>query len=177
MPLQTNEELLVVRLNAASGKTPERPTWSALKKQAEINLLEAQEILQACEDKNLNDLRDAIADNRVTNYGFGAIADLPYQDDFLLVVGSLYSRFHKEADRAIVSQQFFSGYGLRTKIVRSEVEGTVYYAVVVDGAQTLDRGIYKPGSEYYPDGKFLKGVDTVFPDFSKNPTAVVVLDE
>lgn len=107
----------VDRINAIAGRSVNYNNWENMKAQAYINLQEAQEIVKACEERNLYKLRDSIGDNRVTLFGFGSICDLPINDDFDKIIEALHSRFDSTPELAKESRELWESRGLEVDTI------------------------------------------------------------
>lgn len=166
----------VNRINQIAGRSHPFNDWGNMKAQASINLEEAKEILVACEEQDFYKLRDSLADNRVTLFGFYAMCDLPLDDDFDEVVKCLYSRFDLTEELFEQTKAHWETKGLKVSchrtafmnpITDAEPEpsetSTTYWVAVSAEDQWL-------GENFYPKGKFLKSKFFKEPVFSDWPS-------
>ncbi len=122
--------------------------WTRVLKQTQIMFEEAKETLEkGAEAKNMQEVRDGIADVLVTILGLAHIAGIPAEEDMDAVLESNLSKICKDIDSVMVTRAKYLDLGLRTYMEPSTAGG---YVVKVDGDQKDN------GGKFFPDGKFLK---------------------
>lgn len=146
----------VTQVNAIAGKTGQS-TWQAAEQQLKVIAGEYDEVVEAIAERNLDKLRDGIADLLVTAYGMGSVLGYNVDDDMVSVTSSLMTRFDVTRGDAELTKQKYLDMGVETDIRTTRFCGTEttnakeYYVTV----STKDQVNAKTG-EHIPAGKFLK---------------------
>ena len=159
---------LVQILNAAAGNKPstKETLESDLMRQTNIDLSECLELIEAVVTGDIPELRDALADKRVTLNGFATYLPFSLSDDFDATMEGLFTRFDSTIENAKLTQEKYAKLGVPTTISATDVydkEGVsisgLYYANVVAEDTKGENG------EFFPKGKFVKSVNFRTPSF------------
>lgn len=146
----------VTNINYIAGKT-NQSTWQAAEQQLKVIAGEYDEVVEAIAERNLDKLRDGIADLLVTAYGMGSVLGYNVDDDMASVTSSLMTRFDATQGDAELTKQKYLDVGIETHIRTTRFPETqlenerVYYVTI----SSKDQVNQKTG-EHIPAGKFLK---------------------
>lgn len=146
----------VTHINHIAGKTGQS-NWQAAEQQLKVIAGEYDEVCEAIAERNLDKLRDGIADLLVTAYGMGSVLGYNVDDDMVSVTSSLMTRFDATSGDAELTKQKYLDVGVETHIRTTRFPATettderVYYVTV----SSKDQVNSKTG-ERIPAGKFLK---------------------
>lgn len=144
--------------NAATGN------WSDAEKQLKLIQEEMSELVEGVENKNIQEVRDAIADVLVTTYGMAHRMGIDADADMVVVDASNMSKFDTSYCDALQSQTKYTDMGVETEIFPTTVE--------IDGREQ-DLYIIKSSREQLfngktiPKGKFLKSDNFFEPDLTE----------
>lgn len=156
----------VVRLNLIAGNGG-NAGWPAIKKQFKLIDLEHEELRKAIDEGDLTAIRDAAADVLVTTHGLFHRMGADGEADFNAVTDALMSRFDLDLINAAATKEKYLAIGVLTNIRQVNYEGVDYYVTISATNQTGTDG------ENYPEGKWLKSVNTVSPTFAPLPAEVI----
>lgn len=153
-------------LNYIAGNHPVAD-WAAIERQLKLIDLEFNELRRAVAERNIEQIRDGIADVIVTAGGLGHRMGISTENDLAEVVDCLYTRFDiTPADQLLTAAKYLS----------LGVETYCHAASVVVGGISKDYYVTKvahncvgTNGEAYPAHKWLKSIRTVSPTF-KGPT-------
>lgn len=146
----------VTNINHIAGKTGQS-TWQAAEQQLKVIAGEYDEVVEAIAERNLDKLRDGIADLLVTAYGMGSVLGYNVDDDMISVTASLMTRFDATSGDAELTKQKYLDWGVETHIRTTRFPATetsnelVYYVTVSSKDQ-----VNQVTGEHIPAGKFLK---------------------
>ncbi len=154
-PIQSNFRKTAVTNIIASNLA--NASWEQLDAQLDLIQSELNETRAALKERNLNEMRDGVADMLVTVYGMGHRADFPVDEDYHLVDQANRAKFDTTLEDAVKTQQKYADLGVTTKIHEGQnlETGATHYVVKVEGNQ----------GEKYPHGKYLKSYKWAEPVF------------
>lgn len=148
---QTNFQS-VSQINEIAGKTAHSSKgWVSADQQLKIIAGEYDEVVEAVVERNIDKLRDGIADLLVTAYGMGSVLGFDVDKDMKAVTDSLYTRFDISGEDAAKTQQKYLDVGVATDVITTVIGDKRYYATI----SAIDQTNCKTG-EFLPRGKFLK---------------------
>lgn len=147
-PATPYEQVAVI--NTIAGNIPEA-NWDNLRRQFKIFFSEVVELARAFDEKDINGMRDAIADITVTNCGFPFFLNCDGGQDFLHVANSLLTRFDSSYEDAVLTAIKYKDRGVKTTFRETVYDGVSYWATVVAEESTDN-----VTGETLPVGKFLK---------------------
>jgi NTP pyrophosphatase (non-canonical NTP hydrolase) len=124
--------------------------WEKLHNQAQLVKEELEELFQAIEDKNMTQVRDAVADISVTNLGVPHLAGFDCESDMLEVFDSNLSKVSSNMENALKTQEFYSSKGVKTYISPCPT----FDGFIVKVSET----VVGLDNKKYPKDKFLKCV-------------------
>lgn len=158
----------VLIVNAAAGNTTPTPEEfeNQIMRQTRIDLLESLEFLDAVIKGDASELRDGLADKRITLGGFSNILPISLSDDFENACDNQFTRFDKDYEKALKTQEKYAAIGVVTEIHRNLV-GTgngvlTFFANIVVEDATGTNG------EFYPKGKFVKSINYTKDQFKEH---------
>lgn len=157
----------VAMINAFAGNVQATPETfeSNMMRQTKIDLLECLELLAGVVTGDMSEIRDALADKRVTLCGFTGVLPVDLEDDFTKTVESLYSRFDSNIADAIKTHQKYEAMGVKTYISESIITGselTRYANKVLEDCVSIK-------GETFSKGKFVKSVNYKDHQFTDTP--------
>jgi NTP pyrophosphatase (non-canonical NTP hydrolase) len=143
----------VTHINRIASKA-DRPTWQAAEQQLKVIAGEYDEVVEAIAERNLDKLRDGIADLLVTAYGMGSVLGFNADDDMVSVTTSLMTRFDTTKGDAELTKQKYLEYGVETHICvtmfpATETENVLAYYVTVSSKDQVNQVT----GEHIPAGK------------------------
>lgn len=166
--MKTNFELVAL-LNNCAGNIID-PSWEVADKQMKIVQLEYDELVDGVKTKDLDKVRDGIADVLVTVYGLAHRLGLDADDDFLTVVNSLYnslySRFDTTEEGAMLTHEKYAKIGVDTYYIATISDNVKRYITRVKVDCVGSDG------ETYPKDKWLKSYKFTQPLFQTLPKSV-----
>ena len=151
-------------INRIAGKIPEKPTWQHAEQQLKVIRSEFNEIVKAIEERNMDKLRDAIADVCVTAYGMGSIIGFDVDDDYGKVINSLFTRFDETEEDARLTSEKYKQLGVLTYTQRTEVDGRVWFATKSTEDQVGNDGDDYPRDKFVKSHKFHQPILTIMPE-------------
>ena len=150
----------VSELNRLIGNTicdPVDPDWAALAAQLSLIQEEFQELVDAIQQCDFTEVRDAVADVLVTTYGLAYRAGIDADADMDEVHASNMSKFCKTREEAIHTAHKYEKLGVMCSY-RQPATGIT--AVVSAQDQTGKDG------KFYPAGKLLKSINVKEPNLT-----------
>lgn len=151
-------------INGAAGNS--QPTDEKLEtevmRQTQIDTLECLELLDAVVTGDFSELRDALADKRVTLNGFATILPFSLSDDYEKVIQWLFTRFDSSLDDAIRTHEKYKAIGVTTYIEKNTIKGLTYAGSNTPKEYHVNKvkeTVTGTDGEIYPKGKFLKSIN------------------
>lgn len=150
----------VLLINAAAGNKPPQADGFELQvmRQTKIDLLECLELLQAVALGDTQELRDALADKRVTLNGFSTVLPISLSGDFLQTVENLFTRFDGTEENAKLTQEKYAKLGVETYVAVTELLDQDGLSKKFYATKVKDTVVGADG-ETYPADKFLKSIN------------------
>lgn len=149
--------------NIAGNKTNQG--WDVVPRQMKVIDLEYNELKAAVESRDIEKMRDGIADVLVTVLGLAHRTGINATEDFLSVTHALYSRFDLSPQTQEQTREKYAKIGVVTECRVVEYSGTAYYVTI----SAIDQYDNTEEREFFPAGKWLKSVNTVSPAFAQLP--------
>ncbi|ACV50228.1 hypothetical protein [Delftia phage PhiW-14] len=130
--------------------SPERldEFWGTMLNQAKINLEEAKEIVEACEERDMKKLKDGVGDNLYTVLGTAHKAKLKVYSILREVNESNMSKLDTNEAEAQATAEHYAAMGVKVRVEPSPRQG--YFITRVTEDCTDNKG------KFYPKGKYLK---------------------
>lgn len=161
---------LVSLINRIAGKEFQS-TWPAADQQLKVIASEMDELIEAVQVRDLEAMRDAVADLLVTAYGMGSVIGFDCDNDMVDVINSLLTRFDRTREDAELTQKKYRDMGIETEIHVSVIPDSNARGEWYVNKSVADQ-IGRDGQSY-PAGKFLKSYRHQLP----NLMAYVVLEQ
>lgn len=141
----------------AKSKLLEGGGWEEVTTQAKCLLDEVNtELMQACENKDITELRDVIGDILVFTLGLAHLANVDVCGDLDAIFESNMSKLVVDADMA---EETIMKYRKKGVVIDIKGHYPEAYAVSVDDQ-------FDKEGKFYPRGKFLKGAGFREPEFA-----------
>ena len=157
----------VQRLNNIAGNQSDQG-WDAAEAQMKIIDLEYTELQEGIASRDIEQVRDGIADVMVTVLGLAHRTGIDAAADFKVVTDALMSRFDLSKANQQLTKEKYAGMGVDTVCREVNYEGTTYYVTISSVNQT-SKPINGSKEEFFPAGKWLKSVKTQQPVFDSLP--------
>lgn len=159
----------------ALGGNDNKGDWSVADFQLKLIKDEFNELCDGVESRDINEVRDGIADVLVTVYGLAHRLGIDADEDMEEVCESNMSKFDKTMDDAIVTQNKYRQIGVETTI--HVVQGTVFNGFDFDSVPlyVIKSSFNQTGKDgkNYPANKILKSHKFKEPQFKPLPADVL----